>query len=45
MIKKVQLQNEYLYGFSDANTSTVSLEKGLSEGVIRKISKIKNEPK
>jgi hypothetical protein len=45
MIKKNQLKSEYQYGFSDTNTSTVSLEKGLSENVIRKISKIKSEPK
>ncbi|MDR0675134.1 MAG: Fe-S cluster assembly protein SufB [Mycoplasmataceae bacterium] len=36
---------EYQYGFSDKHTNMFSLEKGLSIDVIKKISKIKKEPK
>ncbi|MDR0739734.1 MAG: Fe-S cluster assembly protein SufB [Mycoplasmataceae bacterium] len=38
-------QKEYQYGFSDANTSFISFKKGLSIDVIKRISKLKNEPK
>jgi hypothetical protein len=36
---------EYEYGFSDKDTVKVSLKKGLSVDVIKKISQIKQEPK
>jgi hypothetical protein len=45
MKNKVINQKEYEYGFSDINTSIVSLKKGLSVDVIKKISVIKDEPK
>ena len=35
---------DYQYGFSDPDTSVFKTEKGLNEGVVRKISEIKNEP-
>ncbi len=35
---------DYQYGFSDPDISVFKTEKGLNEGVVRKISEIKNEP-
>jgi Fe-S cluster assembly protein SufB len=35
---------EYQYGFNDPDISVFKTEKGLNEGVVRQISKIKNEP-
>jgi hypothetical protein len=45
MKNKIVEKQEYLYGFSDTNTNKVSLKKGLSIDVIKKISQIKDEPK
>jgi Fe-S cluster assembly protein SufB len=36
--------SNYKYGFSDDNSSSVNLKKGLSESVVRQISAIKKEP-
>ena len=38
------LNEEYKYGFKDEDISVFKTQKGLSEEVIREISKIKNEP-
>jgi hypothetical protein len=38
-------KTEYAYGFSDEDTSKVSIEKGLTIDTIKKISKLKSEPK
>jgi hypothetical protein len=45
MKNKIIPTKDYQYGFSDQNTSVVSLKKGLSIDVIKKISAIKQEPK
>jgi Fe-S cluster assembly protein SufB len=37
-------ENEYKYGFHDSNVNVETFDKGLSEGVVRRISEIKNEP-
>jgi hypothetical protein len=37
-------QKTYKYGFQDTNLNQISLNKGLSEAVVRKISAIKREP-
>ena len=41
---KQQLAGEYKYGFHDDVENVYEFQKGLSENVVRKISKIKNEP-
>jgi hypothetical protein len=45
MKNKIIPSKDYQYGFSDTNTSVISLKKGLSIDVIKRISKIKQEPK
>ncbi len=35
---------EYQYGFHDPENASVRFDKGLSEQVVRDISKLKNEP-
>jgi hypothetical protein len=45
MKNKVITSTDYQYGFSDQNTSVISLKKGLSISVIKQISRIKAEPK
>jgi hypothetical protein len=42
---KMVKDRAYAYGFSDKATAKVSLKKGLSIDVIKKISQIKQEPK
>lgn len=42
--KELNLSNEYEYGFHDEDTSVFKTQKGLSEEVVRTISKIKKEP-
>mgnify|MGYP000256406065 CR=1 FL=1 len=37
-------ENEYKYGFHDSNVNVETFDKGLSEGVVRRISEIKDEP-
>lgn len=44
MIDKKELDNEYKYGFNDKEKPIIEFEPGISEEVIEKISKIKNEP-
>lgn len=44
MIEKHEIDQEYKYGFSDKEKPIIEFERGLSEEVVRKISKIKNEP-
>ncbi|WPL38562.1 Fe-S cluster assembly protein SufB [Malacoplasma iowae] len=44
MIDKKEINIEYEYGFNDGDNAIIKFEKGLNEEVIRKISKIKNEP-
>ena len=39
-----QSQDDYLYGFYDENTRLFDTGKGLSEEVVRTISRLKNEP-
>ena len=41
---KVKFQEDYKYGFKDEDTSIVKTGIGLSEDVVRQISKLKNEP-
>ncbi len=40
----LQNMDDYQYGFSDPDTSVYKSERGLSEQVVRNISKLKNEP-
>jgi hypothetical protein len=44
-MSKLNKNKEYEYGFSDKGTAKLSLKKGLSVEVIKKISEIKHEPK
>jgi len=41
----LQSQDSYQYGFADEDVSVVRLDKGISEEVVREISRIKEEPK
>ena len=41
---EVKFQEDYKYGFKDEDTSIVKTGIGLSEDVVRQISKLKNEP-
>ncbi len=41
---KRKLSGGYRYGFHDAERNLVKLAPGLSEGVVREISRLKNEP-
>ena len=41
---KTQLSGEYQFGFHDDVTNVFEFKKGLSETVVRQISKIKKEP-
>ena len=44
-MKKNKLpQKEYAYGFKDEDVSILNTGKGLSEEVVRTISRLKNEP-
>lgn len=45
MISKKEINTKYEYGFKDKEKSIIKFEKGLSEEIVREISKIKNEPK
>lgn len=38
------MNKDYKYGFNDGNIGVLKLEKGLTEDVVRQISKLKNEP-
>ena len=40
----IKSQDEYAYGFKDEDVSIYKTKKGLDEGVIREISRIKGEP-
>ncbi len=40
----IQSLDDYKYGFSDEDVSIYKTQKGLTEEVVREISKIKNEP-
>ena len=40
----IKSQDHYKYGFKDEDVSVFKTEKGLSEEVVREISKVKNEP-
>jgi len=42
---EVKFQEDYKYGFKDKDTSIVNTGIGLTEEVVRQISKLKNEPK
>ena len=37
-------ENEYKYGFHDANVNVETFDKGLDKNVVRRISEIKDEP-
>ena len=41
---EVKFQEDYKYGFKDEDTSIVNTGIGLTEDVVREISKLKNEP-
>ena len=41
---EVKFQEDYKYGFKDEDTSIVNTGIGLTEDVVRQISKLKNEP-
>ena len=38
------MNNDYKYGFNDGDIGVLKLEKGLTEDIVRQISKLKNEP-
>ncbi|HHU54596.1 MAG TPA: Fe-S cluster assembly protein SufB [Mollicutes bacterium] len=40
----ISVNKDYKYGFNDGNIGVLKLEKGLTEDVVRQISKLKNEP-
>ena len=40
----IKFQEDYKYGFKDEDVSIVKTDIGLNEGIIRQISKLKNEP-
>ena len=42
--ENVKFQEDYKFGFKDEDTSIVKTGIGLSEEVVRQISKLKNEP-
>jgi hypothetical protein len=44
-MNKIVKEKTYVYGFSDKDTAKISLKKGLSIDVIKRISQIKQEPK
>lgn len=44
-MEKNNFKNEYQYGFIDDDVSIYKTDKGLSEDIVREISKIKKEPK
>ncbi len=39
-----EIVSDYKYGFNDSETAVTKFDKGLSEKVVRDISKLKNEP-
>ena len=43
-IKPEEIVSDYKYGFSDSENAVTKFDKGLSEQVVRDISKLKNEP-
>ena len=44
MADDIKFQEDYKYGFKDEDVSILKTEKGLSEEIIRQISKYKQEP-
>ena len=38
-------QDEYRYGFNDKDVSILKTDKGISEAIVRQISRLKKEPK
>ena len=42
--KDIKFQEDYKYGFKDEDTSIITTGKGLTEDVVREISRLKNEP-
>jgi Fe-S cluster assembly protein SufB len=44
MVDKEQLSEEYRYGFHDEDTSILKTAKGISEKIVRQISRLKGEP-
>ena len=40
----IKFQEDYKYGFKDKDVSIIKTDIGLNEGIIRQISKLKNEP-
>lgn len=44
MDNKLNLDNDYKYGFHDEDVSIYKSNKGINEDIVREISKIKNEP-
>ena len=41
---ELKLEEEYKYGFKDEDVSIYKTEKGLTEEIVREISRLKNEP-
>ena len=41
---ELNLEEEYKYGFKDEDVSIYKTQKGLTEEVVREISRLKNEP-
>ena len=41
---EVKDQKDYKYGFKDENQAIITTGKGLTEEVVREISRLKNEP-
>ena len=41
---EVKFQEDYKYGFKDKDTSIIKTGLGLTEDIVRQISKLKDEP-
>jgi len=41
---ELKLEEEYKYGFKDDDVSVYKTKKGLTEEIVREISRLKNEP-
>ena len=43
--KDIKFQDDYKYGFKDKDESILKTDIGLSEDIVKEISRLKNEPK
>jgi Fe-S cluster assembly protein SufB len=44
-VGKLDLHDEYEYGFNDGDVAVLRMDRGLSREVVEEISRIKQEPK